>query len=102
MEAIRRAVGAMRSALQSGESWSSELQRDYDKAIKQIEDCETDAKLKGERDEEVREVLNILGAGEKESLKDAATRRMWQAMPDLMRERESPRPADAPQPERVL
>ena len=47
-----------------------------------------DAKLKQERDQEVQEALEILGAGDKESLKDVATRRMWQAMPDLMRQRQ--------------
>lgn len=47
-----------------------------------------DAKLKAGQDKEHQEALEILGAGEKESLKDVATRRMWQAMPDLMRQRE--------------
>lgn len=47
-----------------------------------------DARLLKEKNEEVAEVLTILGAGEKESLKDAAIRRMWQAMPELMRARE--------------
>lgn len=46
-----------------------------------------DAKLNQERNEEIQEALKILGAGETESLKDVATRRMWQAMPDLMRQR---------------
>ena len=56
----------------------------------QQERNEIDAKLKTERDAEIQEALNILGAGDKESLKDVATRRMWQAMPDLMRQRQDP------------
>lgn len=36
------------------------------------------------------EALRILGAGEKEALADVATRRMWQAMPDVMRDRRAP------------
>ena len=44
-----------------------------------------DAKLLKERNAEVDEALKILGAGEKETLKDVATRRMWQAMPEAMR-----------------
>lgn len=51
------------------------------------EKVQIDAQLKVERNAEIAEALEILGAGEKESLKDAVTRRMWQAMPDLMKQR---------------
>lgn len=44
-----------------------------------------DARLNDERNAEIAEALKILEAGDKESLKDVATRRMWQAMPDAMR-----------------
>lgn len=56
----------------------------------QQQQTQIDAKLKGERDAEIQEALEILGAGEKESLKDVATRRMWQAMPELMQQRQHP------------
>ena len=52
------------------------------------QNVETDARLKHERDAEIREALEILGAGEKENLKDVATRRMWQAMPKAMKQRQ--------------
>lgn len=48
-----------------------------------------DARLKAEQDNQIREALEILGAGEKESLKDVATRRMWQAMPAVMQQRQA-------------
>lgn len=56
--------------------------------VNEQERNEIDARLKAEQDKEHREALEILGAGEKESLKDVATRRMWQAMPDVMRKRQ--------------
>ena len=53
--------------------------------MNQQDKSQVDAKLKAEMEQQHREALEILGAGDKESLKDVATRRMWQAMPDLMR-----------------
>ena len=53
---------------------------------------EADAKLLQERNAEVDEALRILGAGEKETLKGVATRRMWQAMPEAMRQKNDTAP----------